>query len=92
MTTRLVAGLAAAAFAIGMLTGSAGTIVIRDATATGNDLAAIMAGHLAGQGAGSMMSGSMMGGSLMGPGGSAMPMAPSDHAGHHGLPTPEPSK
>lgn len=74
MTPRLVGGIAAATFAIGILTGAAGTIVARDATTSQTDVAAVMADHMGGQATGSTMGstsgagmGSMMSGSMMGP-------------------------
>ena len=70
MTPRLVGGIAAATFAIGILTGAAGTIVARDASTPQTDFAAVMADHMGAQGTGSMMGtgmGSMMSGSMMGP-------------------------
>lgn len=71
MTPRLVGGIAAATFAIGILTGAAGTIVARDATTTDTNFAAVMADHMDGVGTASMMS--MMSGSMMGPGSSFGP-------------------
>ena len=69
MTTRLAGGLIAAAFAIGILTGAAGRIVVRDATTSSSDFASVIADHMSGQGMATMMSGSMMGpGSSFGPG------------------------
>ena len=70
MTPRLVGGIAAAVFAIGILTGAAGTIVAREASAPHTNVAAEMADHMASVGAASMMRGgmgSMMSGSMMGP-------------------------
>jgi hypothetical protein len=64
MTLRLVGGIAAATFAIGMLSGAAGTIVARDATTPRTDLAAVITDHMGDQGMRSMMSGGMMSGSL----------------------------
>jgi hypothetical protein len=69
MTPRIVGGIAAATFAIGILTGAAGTIVARDASTPQANFAADMADHMGtgstasmmGTGMGSMMSGSMMG-------------------------------
>lgn len=73
MTPRLAGGIAAAAFAIGILTGAAGTIVARDATSPDANPAAVMANHMGNQGMGSMVSGGMMSGSMMGPGSSFGP-------------------
>ena len=87
MTPRLVGGLAAATFAIGILTGAAGTIVISDATTP--NLPAVMADHMSGATAASMMSGSMMGawpGMMTGPAASSMPG--SLHDLHHPTATP----
>lgn len=69
MTPRLAGGIAAATFAIGILTGAAGTIVARDASTPQTNFAAVTADHMGGQGTGSMMGtgiGSMMLGSMMG--------------------------
>jgi hypothetical protein len=82
MTRRLVGGVAAATFAIGILTGAAGTVVIRDITTP--NLAAVMADHMGGAFTASMMSGSMMGagsGMMSGPAASFMPG--SLHDQHH---------
>ena len=87
MTRRLVGGLAAATFAIGILTGAAGTIVIRDVTTP--NLAAVMADHMGGASAASMMSGSMMSagsGMMNSPAASSMPG--SLHDLHHPSATP----
>jgi hypothetical protein len=74
MTPRLVGGIAVAMLAVGVLTGAAGTIVVRESTTTPADLAAIMTDHMDDSGMGSMMSGAMMGsGSMMGPGSSFGP-------------------
>jgi hypothetical protein len=89
MTRRLVGGLAAAMLAVGILTGAAGTIVIRDATTPSADVAAVMADHMDGAVTASMMAGGMMSGSMMdagpgmmsGPGPSPMPG--SLHDRHH---------
>jgi hypothetical protein len=86
MTTRLVGGLTAAAFAIGMLTGAAAIIVAREATTPSSGFASAMADQMDGQGMAAMMSGSMMGaghgpGMMGGPGASAMPG--SLHEQHH---------
>jgi hypothetical protein len=80
MTTKIGAAIAAGFLATGILVGAAGTIVIREATAS--DHMADMAGMSA---MGSMMS--MMGaGSPMGPNAS---MTPDQHASHHATPSPE---
>jgi hypothetical protein len=79
ITSRIAAALAAGALAIGILAGSAGTIVLRDATSpSALDLTARMGSMMGGSGG--MMGGSgfgsggMMGGSGgTGPGTSAMP-------------------
>ena len=93
MTRRLVGVFVAGAFAVGLASGAVGTIVAHDTTAPRDDVAALMADHMAGYGMGSMMSGSMMGGGpMVGPSSLAMPMNPTDHANHHGFATPEPSK
>lgn len=63
MNKTRVGGLAAGMFAVGLLTGSAGTAVARDAAST-SDCAADMAEHMAGQDMTDMLS--MMGGSMMG--------------------------
>ena len=74
MTPRLVGGIAVAMLAVGVLTGAAGTIVVREAPTPAADLAAIMADHMNDAGMASMMSGAMMGsGSMMGPGSSFGP-------------------
>jgi hypothetical protein len=65
MTPRLVGGIAAGAFAVGILTGAAGTIVARDASTPQTNFAAVMADHMGGQGTGSMMGTGI--GSMMGP-------------------------
>jgi hypothetical protein len=98
MTPRLVGGIAAATFAIGILTGAAGMIVARDASTPQTNFAAVMAYHMGTQGTGSMMSGGMMSGSTMGPGSSFGPgmmngPAPSSMPGslhdlHHPSATP----
>jgi hypothetical protein len=83
MTPRIVGGIAAATFAIGILTGAAGTIVARDASTPQTNFAAVMADHMGDQGTGSMMgtgagsmmgtgAGSMMSGSMMVPSGTGM--------------------
>jgi len=92
MTRKLVAGIAAGAFALGILTGSAGTIVVGNTTTPNADLA-VMADHMADNGMSSMMSMmSMMSGSMMGPDASSMPMDPGDHNAHHASPSPDTSK
>jgi hypothetical protein len=74
MTPRLVGGIAVAMLAIGVLTGAAGAIVVREATMPAADLAATMTDHMNDAGMASMMSGAMMGsGSMMGPGSSFGP-------------------
>jgi hypothetical protein len=87
-------GIAAGVFAVGLLTGLAGTAVARDNVA-GTDHIALMAEHMSGQDTagirsmmgGSMMGGSMMGGSMMGdPDASSMPG--SLHEQHHPSATP----
>ena len=89
MTTRLAGGLVAAAFAIGTLTGAAGLIVVRDATAPSSDFASVMADHMSGQGMSAMMSGSMMGeGPGMMTGAAASSMPSSLHELHHPSATP----
>jgi len=90
--------VAAGAFAIGILSGTAGTIVGHDASTPGGDFAAAMADHMTGYDmgsmiSGSMMSGSMMSGSMMGSGSSFDPgmmggtgassMPGSQHERHH---------
>jgi hypothetical protein len=91
MTPGLVGGLAAATFAVGILTGAAGTIVIRDAAP---NQSAIMVDHMSGQGMNAMMSGSMMGpgsqpgpGMMKAPGASRMPG--SLHDQHHRSAAPD---
>jgi hypothetical protein len=85
ITTRIAAAFAAGALAVGMLAGSAGTIVLRDATASQTvDWTAQMtqAGSMMSMmgGSGGMMGGSggMMGGSggMMGGSGGTGPAAP----------------
>lgn len=90
MTSRFVGGIAVAMLAVGVLTGAAGTIVVRDATSPEANLAAVMTDHMSGAGMGSMMSSSMMaGGSMMG----AEPsISPQDHQAHHAMPSPEPTR
>lgn len=73
MTPRIVGGLAAATFAVGILTGAAGVIVIRDVTTPNSNLAAVMAEHMDGAITASMMTGGMMSGSMMSPGSSFGP-------------------
>jgi hypothetical protein len=88
MTRRLVGAFVAAAFALGFLSGAAGTIVAHDTTTPSSELAAVMADHMAdydmgsmtsgsmtsgSMTSGSMMSGSMMSGSMMSPGSSFGP-------------------
>ena len=66
MNKTRIGGLAAGMFAVGVLTGMAGTAVARDPAST-SECDAAMAEHMAGQNPTSMMGGSMMGGSMMGP-------------------------
>ena len=87
MTPRPVSGIVAATFAIGILTGAAGAIVVRDASTPRADFGAAMADHMSAAGAlmmsgdmmsgdmmsGDMMSGDMMSGSMMSPGSSFGP-------------------
>lgn len=77
ITTRIAAAIAAGALSLGILTGSAATIVVGNATTPQADFATVMTQHMAGQGMGSMMSGAMSSmmsmmsgsmGSMMGPG------------------------
>ena len=80
-------------FAVGLLTGLAGTAVARDAALT-SDCSAVMAEHMAGQDIADMMGGSMMGGSMMGGsmmGGAAPPsfMPGPQHDRHHPQVSPE---
>lgn len=91
MNRRLAGGIAAGAFALGALVGSAGSIVARDGTTACADLDTTMTEHMSGQGMGAMMSDHGMG-SMMGPNASAMPMQPGDHDAHHSAPSAEPSK
>lgn len=80
MTRKLTGAVAAGVFALGILTGSAGMIVVRDATAPSFDFTTVMADHMTNMG--SMMNGSTMGGSMMGsPSASMMPG--SLHDQHH---------
>ncbi len=68
MNRTRVGGIAAGMFAVGLLTGLAGTAVARDET-SGTDCPAVMADHMAGQDMTdmtSMMGGSMMGGAMTG--------------------------
>ena len=91
MTPRIVGGIAAATFAIGILTGAAGTIVARDATTSRSDFVAVMADHMDDQDMGSMMSGSTFGpGMMRGPAGSIMPG--SLHDQHHPTAIPDGAK
>lgn len=102
MTPRLVGGIAVGMLAVGILTGAAGAIVVRDATSPDADIAAVMASHMGGAGMGSMMSGSMMSGSMMGPGSSFGPemmggpaastMPGSLHDQHHPAASPDGAK
>jgi len=70
MTRKLLGAFVAAAFAIGFLSGAAGTIVAHEPP-TGVDFSAQMADHMAGTDMSAMMSGGM--GSMMGPGSSFGP-------------------
>lgn len=75
MTRRIVGTFVAAAFALGFLSGAAGTIVAHDNTPSG-EVIATMAEHMAGVDIDTMMSGSMgsmMSGSMMDPGSSFDP-------------------
>lgn len=97
MTMRRVGAIAAGAFAVGILSGTAGTIVGHDAATPRGDLAALMADHMAGYDMSAMLSGSMMGaGSPFGPGmmrGPAASFMPgSQHELHHPATTPDGSK
>jgi hypothetical protein len=102
MTRRLVGVFVAGAFALGLASGAAGTIVAHDTTAPRDDFAALMADHMAGYDMGSMMSGSMMSGSMtfgsmMGPGSSFGPdmmssMPGGGHDLHHPASSPDGSK
>jgi hypothetical protein len=76
MTRRLVGAFVAGAFALGFLSGAAGTIVAHDTTTPSSGSLAVVADHTAGYDMDSMMSGSMcsmMSGSMMGPGSSFGP-------------------
>ena len=93
MTPRRVGGIAVAMLAVGVLTGAAGSIVVREATAPAADLAAIMTDHMNDAGMASMMSGAMMGpvssmgpGMMTGPAASSMPGGLHDQ--HHPAATP----
>lgn len=105
MTKRRVVAIAAGAFAVGILSGTAGTIVGHDATTPRGDLATLMADHMAGYDMGTMMSGSMasmMSGSMMGAGSSFGPgmmngpaasfMPGGQHELHHPASSPDGSK
>ena len=86
MRPRHIGGIAAAGFALGILTGVAGAIVVRDATSPDISPAAVMAEHMGGAGTASMMNGSMMGpGSSFGPGMMSGPAASSMLRGLHNL-------
>lgn len=83
MNRGLLGAAVAATFALGILTGAAGTIIVRDAAAPSRGGAAL-AGHMTDMGSMmSMMGGSTMGGSMMGNGGSVMPSAPAMPGGWH---------
>jgi hypothetical protein len=97
IATRIAAALAAGALAVGILAGSAGTIVLREATAPqAGDWTAQMSqmGSMMSMmdGSGGMMSGSggMMSG-LNGPGPAASAM-PDWMQGHHQAATPVPTQ
>ena len=90
MTRRLAGALAAGAFAVGILAGSAGTILAGDARTSRTDCGAVTAHHTGGDGMSSMMT--MISSSMMGPDASWMPMDPADHIAHHGPSSSEPSK
>jgi hypothetical protein len=97
MTRRLVGGFVAGAFALGLASGAAGTIVAHDTTAPRDDFATLMADHMAGYDMGSMMFGSMMSGSMAGPGSSFGPdmmssMPGGGHDLHHSASSPDGSK
>ena len=88
MNRTRVGGIAAGMFAVGLLTGLAGTAVARDET-SGTDCPAVMADHMAGQDMTDMTA--MMGGSMspgmMDPDASGTPW--SRHELHHPSTTPE---
>jgi hypothetical protein len=85
MTPRHIGGIAVAG-SLGILTGAAGAIVVRDATSPDTRFAGVMADHMGGAGMGSMMSGSMIGpGSFFGPGLMGGPAASSMRGGLHDL-------
>lgn len=97
MTRRFVGGLVAATFAIGILTGAAGAIVIGAATTPNDDLAAVMAAHMDSASSTSMMAGGMMAGPMgagpgmmAGPAASAMPGGLHDQ--HHPVVSPDGAK
>ncbi|HEX6140985.1 MAG TPA: hypothetical protein VF013_11080 [Candidatus Limnocylindria bacterium] len=76
MTTKLAAALAAAALAVGILVGAAGTVLVHDATRPTMGMAGMAGMHqMMNGGTGPMMDGPM------GPGAS---MDPSLHRSHHG--------
>jgi hypothetical protein len=92
MTTRIAATIAAGFLAVGILVGSAGTLILRDAGAPViADHMGDMGGMMAMMGGGSMSgTGSMMGpGSMMGTDSSLLP---EDHRAHHAVPTPGASR
>lgn len=94
MTRTIVGGIAAGALAFGILTGTAATIVVRDATTPSPDVSSLTAGHMGGASMGGVDMGSMMTtaemmSGAMGAGSSAMPMDPGAHAAHHPLSSPE---
>lgn len=76
MTTKLAAALAAAALAVGILVGAAGSVLVHDATRPTIDMAGMAGMHqVMGGTTGPMMDGPM------GPGAS---MDPALHRAHHG--------
>lgn len=95
ITTRLSAAVAAGAIVIGILVGSAGTIVLRDTTtpttadwSTHMSQMGSMMSMMAGQGG--MMNGQATSGpGMMGPTASAMPAGTDDH---HPTTSPEPTR
>ena len=79
MTRRLAGAVLAGAFALGVLTGSAGTIIVRESTTPATDYMAAAADHMTNIRA---MHSMMSGGTMMG--GSSAPMMPgSVHDQHH---------
>ena len=90
MNKTRVGGLAAGMFAVGVLTGLAGTAVARDAAPT-SDCPADMSEHMAGQDMSNMMGGLMMGGSMMGQPGASMDPDSMGPGGQHGQHHPKAS-